>query len=406
MADSKFFTNWEKGANNVVQADRLPDGYARAVVNADPCPGGPLNLRTGYERVYQGTNVRGVLALGDNLLIADGASLVEFNGVTGATRALRAIAGAGPFVGDYVDNVLYFCTATECLQYDGHTVRNWGVPDVSNQPSISVGAGGLQAGGYQVAMTYTDAYGVEGGTDAPAVVNVPANGAVVVNVQNIPAGCKANVYIGSVNGSTLYLQATMDSPAAMTFGLLRDDTQRCTTILCQAPIPGTQVTAHRGVLAVANDNVLQLTLPFQRHLISRHTGFVQFGGAIGMVVHSEDVKPGHLFVSADRCYVLTDAETDRIGQQPVLQYPAVAGTGVRLPDGRGAWMTQYGQAITRGAEVSLVNRESFAPILAASGAAGVVDFNGNQMVVTTMRGPNRPNLLAATDFFEGEILNP
>lgn len=69
-------------------------------------------------------------------------------------------------------------------------------------------------------------------------------------------------------------------------------------------------------------------------------------------------------------------------------------------------MTRYGQAITDGNSAKLVNRETFAPVDAASGASGVLDHNGNQLVVTTLRGNDRPNPLAASDFFIGEILNP
>ena len=69
-------------------------------------------------------------------------------------------------------------------------------------------------------------------------------------------------------------------------------------------------------------------------------------------------------------------------------------------------MTRYGQAMTDGDNLRLVNRESVAPVEASTGVAGVLDNNGNQLVVTTLKGVNRPNPLAASDFFVGEIINP
>ena len=69
-------------------------------------------------------------------------------------------------------------------------------------------------------------------------------------------------------------------------------------------------------------------------------------------------------------------------------------------------MTRYGQAVLSGDGIQLVNRETFAPVKADNGAAGVLDENGNQLVVTTMQGANKPNPLAASDFFIGEIVNP
>lgn len=396
------YGDWSRGANNVASKDRLPEGAVRHAVNLDPLPGGRLALRAGYERVYAGTDVRGVLALGNKLLVADGTSLVEVNVDTGAQRVVRAIAGAGSFAGCVLNDVLYFSTANECLQYDGSEVIPWGVPDVLYQPPVTSGAGGgLVEGYYQVAVTYTDAWGREGGTDRPVVIFAQTNDALSIAVDAIPTGCRANVYVGSLNGSTLYLQNTVSSVGTVVVGQVRDDTARCDTVLTRAPRPGTQVVSHNATLAVASNNTVEITKPMQPHLVDRVRGFLQFSADVGAMVSA-----GALFISADKCYALTNVEGDGISQSTVLEFPAVPGTAVQLPDGRGAWMTRYGQAITNGSGVDLVNRETFAPIETSEGTAGVLDNNGNQLVVTTLRGVNRANPLAASDFFVGEIVNP
>lgn len=395
--------NWGKGANNIASKDRLPDGFVRHAVNVDPLPGGRMALRSGYELVYQGTAPRGVLALGRKLLIADEDELVEFNTDTNSSRVIRSIAGAGVFVGDVLNERLYFCTENECLEYDGTEVRPWGVPTTASQPSISAaGAGGLVEGYYQIAITLVDAWGREGGTDKPAVIFAATNSELLIDVPAPPAGYTANVYVGSVNGGTLYLQDTTDVAAVVNVGIMRDDVQRCTTELLRPPIPGTQVIAHNGCLAIATGNAVQVTRPMQAHLVDRVRGFLQYPTAVNAMVSAGSA----LFVSADKCYSLTNVETDGISQKVVLEYPAITGTAVLLPDGRGAWMTRYGQAITNGDDVQLVNRESFVPEEADAGVAGVLDANGNQLVVTTMKGKSRANPLAASDFFIGEIINP
>jgi hypothetical protein len=401
MATDKKF-DWSKGANNLASSDRLPEGFVRHAVNLDPLPGGRLALRAGYEQVYAGTAVRGALSLGKNLLIADGSSLVELNTESGASRALRTIAGAGSFSGSVLNDVLYFSTENECLQYDGTEVRPWGVPDVLYQPTVTASAaGGLIDGYYQVAVTHTDAWGREGGTDKPVVIFAATGSALTISITAIPAGCRANIYVGSVNGSTLYLQNSVSITGGVVVGQVRDDTARCTTVLTRAPRPGRIVVAHNATLAVANNNVVEMTKPMQPHLVDRVSGFLQFGADVGAMVSADA-----LFVSADRCYSLTNVEGDGISQKTVLEFPAIPGTAVQLPDGRGAFMTRYGQAITNGDELQLVNRDTFAPVDTSSGAAGVLDHNGNQLVVTTLQGKNRPNPLAASDFFVGEIINP
>ena len=69
-------------------------------------------------------------------------------------------------------------------------------------------------------------------------------------------------------------------------------------------------------------------------------------------------------------------------------------------------MTKYGQAITNGDNLDLVNRQDYTVGDRDNGAAGVVESNGNQMIVTSTRGGEGPGGLAATDYFFGEILNP
>lgn len=395
-------SNWSRGANNIASKDRLPEAFVRHAVNLDPLPGGRLALRAGYEQVYAGGAVRGVLALGNNLLIADGTDLVELNTESGVSRVLRTIAGAGAFSGDVLNDVLYFSTENECLQYDGLEVTPWGVPDVLYQPTVTASsAGGLVEGYYQVAVTHTDAWGREGGTDKPIVIFAATGAALTVTIASLPTDCVANIYVSSVNGNTLYLQNTVSVTGAVLVGQVRDDTARCTTVLTRAPSPGVMVAAHNATLAIAKNNVVEQTKPMQPHLVDRVRGFLQFGADVGALLSA-----GALFVSADKCYALTNVEGDGISQKTVLEFPAVPGTAVQLPDGRGAFMTRYGQAMTNGDSVQLVNRETFAPVDTSRGAAGVLENNGNQLVVTTLQGKNRPNPLAASDFFVGEIINP
>jgi hypothetical protein len=400
---SKVYTdNWARGSNNIAPSDRLPENTVRSAVNVDPTPGGKFLLRAGFEAVYQGTAPRAILGMGDKLLIADGTDLVEFDTTTFSSKVLRTIAGAGQMVGDEHAGVLYLCTANECLEYNGSTVRQWGVPDVLVQPSIvSTTGGSLLEGHYNVAATYTDTDGREGGTDRPLVVFAQAGGALVINVPQPPAGGKTNIYAGSVNGGTLYWQGEYAAATTVTVGGVRDDTQRLDTVLLRAPTPGSIVTSHNGVLLLAQGKTLVSTAPMRPHLVDRVRGFFQFPAEINNVMSA-----GGVFVSADKSYLLTNVETDAPQQRIVLEFPAIRGTAVRLPDGRSAWMTKYGQAITNGDNLDLVNRQDYTVGDRDNGAAGVVESNGNQMIVTSTRGGEGPGGLAATDYFFGEILNP
>jgi hypothetical protein len=402
MTTFRGLGRWPKGANNMAPANALPDGFVRHAVNVDPVAGGILAARAGYEKIYAGSAVRGVLALGDKLLIADGPELVEVNTTTGSVRVVRSIAPTGGFVGDVLNDTLYFCTENECLEYDGQSIKGWGVPDVFYQPTVAVGSGGLRAGLYQLAVTYTDQWGREGGTDKPLIISCVEGSSITVTVSALPAGCTANVYVSSVDGSDMYLQATRATAGNVVVDNVRDDTATCETVLYRAPQPAQHVKVHNGVILLATSNRVEYTLPMQAHLIDRRKNYFQYPAEIGDVI-SDDVT---VFVSADKCYALRQLETASVEQSVVLEFPAIPGTSVKLPDGRVAWMTRYGQAISDGATLDLINRESFAPSVADAGSAGVVDNNGNQLIVTTTRGKQTGNQVAASDFYLGEILNP
>jgi hypothetical protein len=402
--ENPIYAEWSKGNNNLASKDRLPAGFVRRSVNVDPTPGGRLQLRTGFEKVYTAAAARGMLSLGDNLLVADGTSLIEFNTRTNSSRVVRTIAGAGVLVGAELAGVLYFCTENECLEYNGTEVRPWGVQQVAAQPVPSAVAGGsLAAGVYQLAVTFLDQWGREGGTDRPIVITVADGQSLSVSLPTPPAGGKTLLYVSHNEGATLYLQHSVTAPGTVLVGFVRDDTARLATALLQAPTPGHIVATHNATLVLAIGPVLWATLPFRAHLMDRAKSFYQFPATIGAVI---SVAPA-LYVSADKSYRLVGVETSTPEAETVLEYPAVPGTAVQLPDGRGAWMSKFGQIILPAAGAPIVANEGvFAPALVSSGAAAVVNHNGNQLIVTSTQGQQGANQLAATDSFEGEIISP
>lgn len=398
----KTFDNWSGGIDNLSPEDHLPQptrsdarGFLRDAVNVDPTPGGQLHLRSGYERIYAGTAVRGVLGLGRKLLVADGANLVEVDARSGASRVLQQIAGSGQFIGAELNGRLYLVTANEALEYDGSSVRAWGVADVLVQPLPVIGAGSLRAGQYRLAVTFTDADGREGGTDAPLIVGVPEGGSLTVDLPAPPAGGRVRLYASYPDSETLYLQDESETTRPSTVTTLRDDTLTLATAHLRAPGIGTRICAHGAQLAIAIGKTVWLTAPMRPHLVDRRRGFFQYPAAVGELMSAG----GWLYVSADQTYAVFGAATDAPQQREVLECPGLPGSAVHLPDKRGAWMTRYGQAITTAdGGLELVNRAHYAPTLAERGAAGVLEHNGSQLIVTTTHGQAGRNRLASTDY--------
>ena len=391
---------WAKGINNKANWRDLPDGFVRDTVNLDPLESGSMALRPGFDARYAGSAVRGALAVGSHVLVADGTALLVHDALANSTTTLATIAGAGLFAGAVLNEELFFCTENETLRYKAGVLRPWGVPTVTAQPVPSITSGALLPGVYQLAMTLVDAYGDEGATTQ--AVNIAVGVGQALSVTLPPrAGYTPRLYVSAVNGSTLYLQ--LEGAGTYKVNSVDDSTSRLETMHHRAPTPGSAVVSHNGVIATADGTAVWVTNPMRPHLVDCATRFFQFPAPVNMVASAG----GGLYIGADKVYFIAGVETAEPEQTTVSEYPAVAGTAATLPDGRAVWMTAYGIAVSapRGT-AELVSGANFVPELALSGGSGIVQNNGNQTVVTTMRGGKGPNPLAASDYYEAEIITP
>ncbi len=394
-------SNWSQGINNRADAKAMPAGTVRDAVNVDPVVGGGFALRTGFAQLQPADSARGPLAVGRKLLYADGPLLFSVDVDQGIRQQLAEIDGAGRLVGDVLNEELFFCTETETWRFDGKVLRAWGVPTVTNQPVATVGQGGLAAGYYQVAATFIDAHGDEGATGSPLLLQVPAGSSLQFDLPAPPSGGKVRLYVGPREGGALYLQFEGTGQASVS--VLRDDTARLETTNLRGPLVADFIAARGGVLYLAAGPVLWFTLPFRPHLRDASRSFFSYPAPIDLVVAVD----GGIYVCADKTYFLSSPEIDEPGGRTVFEHGAVRGTALVLPDGRAAWMTRYGLAIgdDQGA-VALSSAANFLPEQAAGGSAGLLEHNGNQLVVTTLSPSRGGNPLAASDYYDVEIITP
>ncbi|MGV8917834.1 MAG: hypothetical protein ACOH2R_08550 [Pseudomonas sp.] len=390
---------WAGGINNRANVHEVPQGYARDLVNLDPLVGGVLGLRSGFAQRAPATNARGALSVGEKVLFADGTSLICFDTRTNTTNTLAQIAGGGRFAGAVLNEELFFCTSTEQLRFDGSTLRPWGVPTLTVKPEPVVVGGGLAAGTYQFALTLINSQGEEGGCTNPMQITVPDASALVFLAPVLPVDQRFRLYVSSASGENLYLQ--YEGTDDYIVNLLSDDTARLDTLNLREPVGGDHIAALNAVLLIADGSTLWYTRPMSPHLLDASKSFFQFAAPISLVIEVD----GGAFVCADKTYFLQSPEADQVSRRKVAEYGGVAGTASVLPDGRAAWMTPYGLAVgALDGSVNLLSQANFVPELASEGASGVFEHNGNQMVVTTMRGQQGPNPLAASDYYDLEIL--
>jgi hypothetical protein len=136
------------------------------------------------------------------------------------------------------------------------------------------------------------------------------------------------------------------------------------------------------------------------HLFDPISGFFKFPVTPSLIAPTDD---GVYVAAGDKTYFLTALESATPSMRVALEVGAVEGSAVKLPDGNAAWFTRYGLAIgSAGGEITLPNRKTYAPDIAAHGASGVLEHRGNSMVITTLRGAASQNNLATGDFAELE----
>lgn len=383
---------WPLGINNVAKAGRLPAGAVRDLVNLDPSADGILGLRAGYTKVMECTQGRAAFAIGDYVVVADGPELKSFSAGTQSAAVLGSVADA-PVAGVAHAGQLYLSTTVDSLRTDGETLKPWAVP----APGIIVRAvpGGTLEGRYKVAATALGADGEESGTTS-VLIDVPAGSSIQVTTDD-PRSLR--LYSSVVNGATLFYQKLLFG-GGVVLSSVRDDTERLTTDGLTPLPPCDELVSHHAVIVGRSDRYVFFTNPMHPHLMDPVAGFFQFPEPVRLLA----AVSGGVYIVADKTYFVSGLESSTPSRRTVLEMDAVEGTAVKLVDGRVAWFTRHGQAVgSPDGQVELVNRQTFAPDIASRGAAGVVSHNGNEMVVTTMRGVADRNNLATGDFADLEI---
>lgn len=386
VSTRKSFT----GSNNIAKPERLPEGAVVDALNMDFTVGEKAELRVGFEKILDSTGVRAIFSMGDGAVaIADGSQLLRLhNGVTSVITSI----GPGPVAATMFNDKLYLNTMYEALEI-GQTTSPW----VISPPTIdiSIGSGTAAAGVYKIAVT-TLIDGKESGC-TPYTLSLTEGQSIGVSVS--PAAGTQRLYASVANGTTLYLQGVVNGFSTVNSPV--DDTEVLSTAGLQSMPRCDILDSYKGFLIGAAGRFVYISEPMQPHLHNPETGYLQFPADVDLLVPAD----GGFFVCADKTYFISDLGTERVEQRVVLEFGGIPGTSVALPDGSAAWFSRYGQVVTReNGQVEQLNRATYSPDTASQGASGVLEHNGNQFIVTTMRGEQNASCLKSTDHWELEII--
>ncbi|UYZ85328.1 hypothetical protein MTZ49_07215 [Entomomonas sp. E2T0] len=381
--------NWSLGSNNVTAIERLPDGFVRSIVNLDA--GDLLSLRTGFEKVLAGQNIRALFSIGNDLIIVDSDQLICFDTLTGTSDTLINVPENGTVAGTLFNEQLYLIIANQSYRIKGRVVKQWII--ANPKVNLSIGKGNLQGGRYKLAVTSNGEEGEESGADI-YFIDVPDNSSIQIN-SNI----RSNVYATEQNSEILYYQGLADD--SYTILNIESDTKRLATGNMY-PFPYvTNLVNYHGVIIGSIDNYLYFSAPFMPHLIRAERGFLQYPAPISIIAPVAD----GIYVVADKTYFIANLENDQINQVKVSDTDAIKGTYTPLPDGRAAWFCRYGQVIAgMSGELATPNKGIYAPEVKQTGAAGYLEHNGRQLIVNSLdKNSHANNNLAIGDYWEIEI---
>ncbi len=368
--------NWTKGSNNIAHPSRLPQEFARKLLNMDVIPGGILTLRPSSVLEVETNNARAMCAIGQQLVYVDGADVCVLNTADGSTRVLHTMQSMAPVaMTEFLGKVLIKC-GSEGYQYDGSTLLPWGndVPVTT----IQIVPGNLQPGIYRVGATVLDLNNHESGCD-PVTVQVEAGQAIQIGTTS--AG-SFRFYASPANGKTLHFQGVGSS---LILNYVRGDTERLSTQNCTAMPEVSMLESSDTNVVGSLGHLLYVTSPMQYHLVNRVVGYISYAHDIAVIA---PVNGGGVFVATEHeTFFVSGAGTDQVAQEKVADFGAVPGTAVRLPSGDAAWFSRYGQVIgSAGGTITTPNKDTFAPNIGDAGSAGVLESSGRQAVVTSMRG--------------------
>lgn len=376
------------GSNNIAKPERLPEGAVVDAVNMDFTVGGKAELRTGFTKIRDGVDVRAIFNAGDNLVVVEGDKVIR---IAAGIESHVATVSQGPVAAVFVNNKLYLNTIAESIAI-GATVEKWGADSPAFEAKLI--AGSLKAGVYKVAVTEVVS-GVESGC-WPVSISVGDGQSIVVTSAG---GVNMRLYSSVANGKTLYYQGIASSYNEISSPV--DDTARLETEMLTSLPFCESLTSYHGMIVGSRGRFILHTKPMHYHLHNPESDYLQFPSQITLIAAVRD----GVYVCADKTYFIANFGSPEMMQRTVAEFGAVAGTAVKLPNGTVAWFSQYGQVIGNlDGSIELINKGAYSPSITASGAASLLEHNGNQTIVTTMSGSQKDSCLKSNDYWDIEVI--
>jgi hypothetical protein len=310
-----------------------------------------------------------------------------------------------------VNGTVYISCATASAKIENGILAPWGIETPAGAVQlVPTTTGVMTPGDYQVAVTYVLSNGTESRPSLIATVTIPANtgagaGLIATSIP-LPASpyvVSKRIYMSTADGEELYLVAEHPASTAFaSFGLDPTGPRLLTAEL--SPIPNSIALANYGgrifFVPAATPNVVGFTEAFGYDHTNLAANYYQFPAPVTVIAAVTD----GLYVCADKTYFLAHAGSSDATQAIVLDFGAVYGSAVRIPQtATSMWLSPKGSVVGGDGGGVTMAVEASISVPAMSNAAGMYrEQDGiKQFVVTGQNGA--PGSLQAQEYTAVEV---
>lgn len=409
---------WPLGLNNLSKETDLPPGTLRDAVNVDLDRGGKLQRRQGYALAAAGTNVHS--AWSDDYLpwglYVDANTLRVFHADESSEALVSGLAPGLPLSYTRINDAVYWTNGAQCgaITLDLEAVP-WACPNPSSQPAVTAGAGALDAGTYQVAVTFVEPSGRESGASLAVMIDVAEGGALALTQIPQPADPLVRIRVYATSGNDGVLRAAVTLPHGTTqYELTQKPQGRPLDTQHLRPMPPGQIVRYgNGRQFVARGREVLYSPALRYGLHDPRSARVGYAGRVDLLEFVGDGGDGAGLYVADAKRTYWHGAPDPANWSQVIASPvgAVPGTtamasgevwGLQTKKPLPVWLARNGRLC-----VGLPGGEIYHPQPSDRGAEAVIDQaqrgallfregRGNRQIIAALQGA-QPQGLAITD---------
>ena len=286
--------------------------------------------------------------------------------------------------------------------------RPWGIP-TGPTPTVA-GPAAENPGGWtdtrQVAVTYVDYYGREGGASEPILVGADGSFTVAIQVPLPTDVEEARIYMSEPNSEILYhIETVLTAPLVTIFPPTVSKGKELDTLNLHPPQPGQLVRAYNGRVYIARNDTVTFTEPLRFHLMRPSQGLYMFPDYVTLLEPADGgvyigTKHGVVFLAGDDPY--------NVEQRFVSPYAPVEGASSLMPGDKFGlpstdlvpiWWGVDGVLVVGlpGGELKQLTRDRLAVPGFGSGAVSLREYEGMSHIVSALQSSKGLNPMGASD---------